>query len=864
MIASVEANGWVLRITLIATPGSFASYTLDPDGAPRVQLTSSDNGYAQTSGIAVAAVPVRIPVATKPLRKPVNPASPTTPVIDETDNGDGTITVRLALSEFIYATSSGLSLATAAGWRSGEAGATVAVANASTLAAPLPIFRWADAPYQRQTGPFTLELVAFSHHPLGTAAVAGVRFVVTDGTTVKTVWATAPASSAKYGDNARVYAATLDPATATALTAGLLRCDAEVYPWLGVMRSTDPAGTRSMTGLATAGYGSKAETPFVIGYDPVGTRYAGQVLYIDPAGTATASAAMVKTDLVGAKALATASRPATISTALQALYLANRALPAANGQTAAVRATDGARLVLAAGTHAGAGSTAVTTGLTSSELALIIEGDPDDANPRANCIVQTGTSANARANRVILRNFSWEIGTTTLFSAGMVYYWLDNLEIRAKSGSEANGAAPIAAAVPASQANLFATRSRWWRSASSFQGSTLRFGLLRNCEWSRAAEASAVIGGRFIPASEDLFVSAVTGGVGGWGGASDIGAQEDIVLAGIDLRSVKGRSWVPTGATAASAGTPNTSFRRQVFANNLCERFGTDPQPFWSLGEDVSATMSYNIIEGNSFVGERCNIIYGDPFPTTLAETNSLVNQAFGNRVANNSFDWAATKHDAFNDSQSAALRGGTNGYRPQLTETWSTTYGVGFEGNYDWGRHASAGNFRFEYFGRRGVQAIAGVPDWLADRSTFGSPATGGGSYRPPASSPLTGRALRGSSDRDRAGVSRVAPFASGALEPLLTFALAPAAASSAIRSGTALVGWRGALNPDPGTINGRVSTLALTLGASGLAPASARQSIRDAGAAVLPDMPFDLLFATPRLVRVAGEVRLQFVPAG
>ena len=178
--ASIEANGWVLRLRVSGSPGSFASYTLDPDGTPRVVLSTSHAGFVQSAGTAVAGSLARSIFATKPLRKPVNPASPTVAVIDETDNGDGSVTVRLALSEFVHATDTAATLSVLAGWRTGEAAAAgIAVTNGSTLAAPIPVMRWADLPYTRIAGAVTLELVVASHQPKGLLAVAGVRFTVT-------------------------------------------------------------------------------------------------------------------------------------------------------------------------------------------------------------------------------------------------------------------------------------------------------------------------------------------------------------------------------------------------------------------------------------------------------------------------------------------------------------------------------------------------------------------------------------------------------------------------------------------------------------------------------------------------------------
>ncbi len=828
--ASVEANGWVLRITLTGSTGSFASYTLAPDGTPRVTLASAHPGFVKSAGTAVSGTINRTLVATKPLRLPVNPASPTVKVIDETDLGGGSIRVRLALSEHVYATDTALTLAVLAGWRTGEGAASgIAVTNNSTVAAPLPIFRWALAPYDVTNASFRLSLFVTSHHPVGLEPVAGVKFTATDGTTVKTIWATTLGTDNSHSDNLRCYTVSIDPATATALTAGLLRCDAEVYPWLGAMRSTDAAGTRSMSALGTAGFASAAQTPFVIGYDPAGTRYGGQFLFVDPAGTSTAAANMVQASHAAAKALATAARPANLATAIQALYLANRTLAAANGQASQARAADGAQIAFAAGTHAGPGSTAVTAGVTTAEIPVRLVGDPDNSDPRSNVIVQTGTSANIRITRARLANLRLEIGTTTLVNSTVIYWLLDNIEVRGKSGQETNSVAPFAPSVPAGQWNIAATRVKWWRSGSRLYGTTLRVNLARACEASRRVEALAAFRHRFISSSEDTSGPTNENGIGGWGSVTDIGAAEDVIVAFNDLRSMRGRAWQPQALAAATAGTPNPSYRRLVFQNNVCERIGSDPQPFWSLGEDESATMSYIVIEGNSFVGERSNTLYSDPLPTTNTETNSLLNQAYVNRVANNAYDWLPTKHDDFADPQTQTVRTaagvtGATGYRPQMIEAWSVTYGVGFEGNYDAGRTGS-GSFAFEYPGRGSTQTTGGAPAYASDRSLLGTGA-GGGDYKPAANSPLAGRGVRSNSDRDFNGDTRLLPVSAGGIQ-VSASALAPLSAVSAHRAAAAGL----ALVLPLATAGSRHGQRAVAPGvgwAGGIAPAAARQAPR------------------------------------
>ncbi|MGL4541320.1 MAG: hypothetical protein ACRCUI_02280, partial [Polymorphobacter sp.] len=95
--ANIEANGWVLALTLNASLGSFASYGLDPDGAGRLALTSTHAGFSPVSGVAAADFKTRSLVGTRALRKPALVVGNTlqAAVVDEVDLGGGQIKVRI-------------------------------------------------------------------------------------------------------------------------------------------------------------------------------------------------------------------------------------------------------------------------------------------------------------------------------------------------------------------------------------------------------------------------------------------------------------------------------------------------------------------------------------------------------------------------------------------------------------------------------------------------------------------------------------------------------------------------------------------------------------------------------------------------
>ena len=812
--AAVETNGWVLRLdisgSLTAPASNFGAYVLDPDGSPRVSLAINSPGFVKSGGQAVAGVLVRSLVGTRPLRLPVDPLNASLQLLDEADLGGGVIRVRLALSEEVYAGDTGLTLAVLAGWRSGEGAASaIAVANNSAVAPPVPVFRWVLPPYQTTSGTFRASIIVGTVNPVGFEPVAGVKFTATDGTNTRTVWTTALGTDNSYGDNLRVYTVEFDPATAPALTAGLLRVDAEIYPWVGAMRSTDPAGTRAMTTLRTDAFSLNAEAPWTIGHDPAGTRYGALWTYVDPVnGTTTAAAAMVATTLAAAKAVAPASRPRTLTTAIAAIALVNRTLPAANGQAASARSGDGAFIVLAPGTHAGPGATSISSTFTVPEIPVRVIGDPDNADPRANCIIETaGTTPVTRTQRIVFRNLTVLSTTGVLVNSESQRVWFDNCEIRGKAGSEAGATFPTGAtAASAGTYNYIFTRCRIWRAGYSI-GSANRFvGLLRACEFSRRGTGLAMVRNRWISKLEDGFTAAVTQeGLGPVPQTVTLGGMEDIVIAGNDMRAMRWVGWSPAAAPAAISGvSPQTGrHRRHLILNNVWERISgtnggsTTSDAFFGYGETTHVVMDTIIIEGNTVVGSGYNAFYSDPVPATLADIDAQTNVTVRIRHANNATDRNASKQDDFSDPTVASLRNAAGppeslkgGWRPACIGAWSVHFGVGMEGHVDLSRSGTIANFRRAggsgFVGLRGSQyGSATSPAYALDRSENGSD-VGGGDYTPQAGSPLLGRVRRGNSDRDFADRARLFDGAAGALESLAGPGLAPDMARSGHAAGS------------------------------------------------------------------------------
>ena len=901
--AQVEANGWVLRVTHSSGLGSFASYALDPEGTPRLTLAGSHPGFDVAGGVAVAnpAKP-RGWVATKPVRKPAvvsNAGVLDAAVIDETDLGGGSVRVRLALSKRVYATDANLTLAALAGWRAGEAAASgIAVTNGSTQVAPVPIHRWADVPYQLRRGAFDLELLVFGFAPAGTQPVAGVKFTVTDGTTVKTYWSTALSTSTQYGDALRCHRVTVD---ATGLTAGLLRCDAEVYPWVGAVRTTDPAGMRSMSGLTIAAFSAKAQAPFTVAWDPAATRYTRAAVYVDYVnGTATPSAAMVGTGatdasaLAAAKAVAPAARAKDIATAVEAIFKANRSYGAGNGQPSTGGGfwiIDGAQIVLAPHVHAGGyGAAGGTFGTSSNETWAQIVGDPTDPNPRANCILRTSLANQTNDNRLSRAQFKdLTIEAGYYLSRFINYWWLDNVEVRGAAGKETDGTVLTVPDPGTGNLGLHFTRTRIWKSGLSFDASFgnggMRTKLIRKCEWRRKAEAPVVVTGRLIPEVEDNSFTGLTGStyigpLNNYAGSAQAFGVYDSILAYNDLRACRERLFGFASVSAADAGTTIDQLRRLVVFGNVGERIGTaSSDAFLSIGElNNPAAIDEIVFENNTLAGARCNFFYNDPAVAgSVAATDAPAWQhTLGEvRVANNAFDWHPTKHDRFNDpavqaQRTAAADPRAHGYRPQLTACLAEVYGVGHEGNVDlWRDPLRSGDFFREYEGLRGRFDNAFIDaKYASDLSLSGGDGIahptnlGLGNYQPLAGSPLAARATSANSDRDLTSAARGGIFAAGAIEPaagatallpagarsmvagsatLVGWAggLAPVRSVSATRAAATIVQWRGALAPAASRLPTRATSASLATGsvapATRLAPAGATLALRDGFSLVL-----------------------------
>jgi hypothetical protein len=531
---------------------------------------------------------------------------------------------------------------------------------------------------------------------------------------------------------------------------------------------------------------------------------------------------MVYGTLAAAKA---GNRAATISVAIQALHLANRTLAAANGFASRSRALDGGVVTLAAGVHQ-SGATSVTSGTTCEQVRVIVQGDPDDADPRANCIWRAGQTPTMRGNLWHWRNLTVEMGGATFLGSNTGRRVLfENVTAQGAPGQE-TATNNISASTPATGEFSFeAYGLRWWRYGVAVGASNNRkFCTVRNLEFGRSVQALCLVNA--VRIADATVPVESRGGAGPWDNtmmSGDMDGAADCIAWNVGSFFQDGAIGFNLPSGVASGGTPANPniVRRLALVNVLIEKVGTGrtSDPFAATAGDIQI---YDcIMDGCTFLGQRVNWGYDQP------SDNATPMWKIGNVRRNIHTDRMAVKGDQEVPQNSR-------------TANWSEMHMVGGEGCTFMNRVTSAG-FLHEFWGVRstvdpvtlanpGPGNNAGWPQFTADRSQFsGGPTDGGGDYRPAAGSPLRDfgagwRCIRSTCDTYRDGTLKQASgFAAGSErpvgEPAPPAVLAGASAAHALADSGTWLGWAGQLGPAAG-LHGQ------TAGAPWLVPAGAAGS--------------------------------------
>ncbi len=797
-----DFDGWVLEIvgtfgapstTAFSGPvGPHVDYPLDPDGTPKVTLAVSGiTGFARSGGQAVADVN-RTTALTgmKPLRQTWPVSTQADPVIDDTDLGGGQRRVRLALSDRIPAGAT-VACTFADGWRTGLTGGTISVTNNSTRAAVPPICRWATPPYQLITGSKRIDILAASHYARHDGAdlhqaVAAIRWFASDGTTLKSGWIVAPSNSTEHGHTLRCWGFNLDP---TGFTSGVISVWAHVYPWQGAVRYMGSSAT-TVAGHSTAttiGMAASVENNLLhLCYDSDGARYDIRWVVLDPVnGTTTASATMVATSLAGAKAIAPASKPLNVSTAAQALRLVGRTLPAANGLTAKTNACDWWNIVLPVGTSV-VGSTAQSSGNKATEGRMVIRGDPDDANPRANCLLATATAHGPTLNcsRWLFRDCTLSVGEYRLISSLTTNptIHLENVTVQGRAGFEASAVSIFTSGTMARDYSLLtAANVLWYQYGLGIGGSVERVLLLRNTQCPRS-QMSVVFAD-----CEQIYDATV----------DYVGITEIISFRGTASSGASGFFTGDHMAWGCRAERNHGTFYQYAPANEILTAaslyIGSNTEPMYcyraalvnclairasvktdlkigEMGENAFQNLLDSIIAGCIFAGNRLSIHNDSP------KNPDVVNLTHrGNMISATGFDSLHAKGDTFSVGELTASSIKTGG--------WEISYAVGCDAIVNTERNTVPyADYALEQYPLRSYReatrigpGTVGAFAFVNDQSNYGVNAVpigvngvgaGGGDYRPGAGSQLRGRGRVAQIDVDLDGVARGTTFDVGPLE--------------------------------------------------------------------------------------------------
>lgn len=468
-----EQSGWVLQITGNWPRSRFSDFDLEENGEFSIVLQVRSDGFTKGNNWAIKGSHIRTVVATKALRVSLPGPPMDLTSLDETEGANGLRTVRLALSEPIHRGEQIVSASFRAGWRKDmpamQAGP---IMNLSQFLPELPTMQWVVPTLMRATRQedVRLDMLVVSGWAMERSAVAAVRFTATDGAQTNVSWQLQATHSSGWGDALRCWGVSAC-SLCEGLNPGPVTIHAEIYPWIGPMRPTGEGhSTRIQDALVC-----RAERPIHVLWDPAGTHMPEAHVFVHPTrGTSNPALVSIAPSLWEAKAGVAAASP---SVAAQAIRLAKRFIPAANGWPASTAAGDNAIITLAAGFH-GFGTQNVSLGTTNSQGRMILQGDPDDMAPRDNCILDGLQNPNWRYSRMLVRNLSLRIGNGGLPFRSAINH-LHNVTVTALPGMASSNKACFLKADGYLYNSI--TASSWINTAVEMRGTNMNFGFIRGC-----------------------------------------------------------------------------------------------------------------------------------------------------------------------------------------------------------------------------------------------------------------------------------------------------------------------------------------------------------------------------------------------
>jgi hypothetical protein len=697
---SPACNGWVAEIDIsgLATGGSYSLFTgsapfYSSQAKGSITCTSPTYDTTPTAGTASRTV-----YLTHELRKP----SPNQATHDET--AGATMTIRVALSDYIYSVDASCTATIAAGIYtasavSNNAVSSLAVTNNSTMtyAKAPPICRWVKPGYEQVTGDFVVEATCFSKWARNGKPLAAVVFSVTDAHahTVSVVTNDMTVSSWGGDQNAvLVYAATISVSTLTqgdVLTANFI-----AYPWFG-----------NSTSILDSSAGTA----------PPSENLGPLKLLNDKSGTYGAAYCAVKTTGNNATCAANASQStAEAATGCLDIGTAMTKITAFNNTNYARNNPGGGTVLVCAGSFSYPGT---QPGVDQGAQDTYVTVTKCSTATQANAIINTGTNADIETQKIKITGITVDTHVTppvaTLVGRTATdVLWIDNDIINMPSDT-----APIY-----SWKLIYATRNSVTAIANGFTAFSTNPGPYALVRGNSAPSTTA---GGGIPAHMYASVgnkNIVVGLAGnGWIEPGDTSGQATTDGGIYAFNSAYNINAQPIQSYA----TGTTWAKGTAYVQNVIEKV-TDTDPLIQIAADgTTATPVDNVIVwDNTFVGERMNLAYNETGTTALFRGNWSVH---GNLL----FNWNI-KTDTFTGGT------GANGAR---VGNWSQVYRVGDAGD-DIQSQFGGVFFAPEFDGMYTLNQSVTI-GFVSDRSFATGTAAGNGDYHLTSSSSFKSRIAAG-----------------------------------------------------------------------------------------------------------------------
>jgi hypothetical protein len=430
---SGACSGWVLEadVTSLATGGTYAlgMGTNNNPSTAKISCTSTSLGY-DTSGNATTIS--RTIYGTHQLRRIYN-AGYTPPYPNDETLVSSTLTLRIALSDFVYASDTNVTCTVGAGiYNDGTHSSNIATGlvatNSSTLAYPKVIANWSWPGWTRinssldgdgtnhSDGSFTVRAVGFQRHAMNGKPLAAMVFTATDGTHTVSTTINDMTIDSTMADPSKVqeYVGTFSASQVNQLNQGAqITVNFKAYPWVGdsnaVMDTSDGVNSQPTPLYA----------PIYFVNDRLGT-YGTAATVVDSASGNDGTCAAI-----AESAFNPSSPPAACATINKAASLMQ-----AYNNTNYSRANDPAGTIyLKAGNHSWTGASTVITG-TNNKVWITVTKFPGLSKTDVIINDQTGKADMGTASRVRVKDVQITGNpASTYHFYNFPYFWCDGCDM---------------------------------------------------------------------------------------------------------------------------------------------------------------------------------------------------------------------------------------------------------------------------------------------------------------------------------------------------------------------------------------------------------------------------------------------------